>query len=115
MISCTQAWIVIGACVAAALAVNAYFFVLWQEFVATVAKLQKREDELADYRSGDDGGFNTFQQEQFSKLRVGAYRALGDPGLTALGDRLQPLQMLSIVSLVACAVVGAGAHAYACP
>ena len=109
------AWSLFAVYILAAFAVNTYFMVLWLEFVATVAKLEKREDELADYRSGDEGGFNAFEREQYKKLRQGLYRELNNPDLTALGDRLQSLQMLSIASILACFVIGIGAYYYTKP
>jgi hypothetical protein len=70
-----------------------------------IAEIEGRQTELNSLKS-DDGGWNSFTQEQYMKLCRRDYRRFGDASLTVLGDRAFKWAALAgLVTLMAVAIL----------
>ncbi len=66
--------------------VNAVGLAPFASLCSRIAEIEGRQAEFRSLKS-DDGGWNSFRQEQYMKLWRRDYRRFGDTTLNALGDR----------------------------
>lgn len=77
--------VVLGiACAAYALPALAQF----STYCDLVARATDRQNERQKFWDSDEGGMNSFEREQYSRLRRGDHMELSDPRILAIGTRL---------------------------